>query len=1151
MDTTDGTTLVPPSGDPPATVTFVPPAANGAQIYGGPAQVNNDGTSQATITVYLENGLGQPAAGKTVTLSEDAGQSVITPQGSSTPGTTAVTNSAGNAVFTATDTNAEGVDFTATDTTDGNLPVPGSVSVSFAPNSATCSTTLPTPASGTSVSAFATGVSYNTESEVFPGNFTLPACTTGSAPAFDSSGNAYIADTNDGTIHVLPPSGGALSLANQLPDASFPPDTIGQLVFAPDGSLYAGLINGSTDVSNPEIVQLNPATGATIRVVASAATGLPDCPYIMAVDPLSGDLFADDECSGYAGSNQISRISDPTGASPTVTDYITTGGCNLGMAFAPNGTLYLANCNGEVDSIGGTNTTSPTVTTVASVSGTPFAVAVTGANASGQATTLDVFGNNGDVTSVDLTQSPAVTSTIATGTSFFYITASSANGCAYGTIPGSVVRIGPPSCASSPTTSQGPELELSGPSNSNPSTGSSDAFTAKLTNVTSPAGTPIEFIVEGANPQVDLESANSSGSATFTYTALHPGTDTVVAAVPPLNESSVHSARDSVTWTAGKDTAALSLNQSQGSGPVGTPATFAGDVADISTLPPVAIAGASVIVTVGTQSCTFVTGSAGSGSCQVTPTSAGLLPVGAAYSGSSNYTSAFDHSSFFAGGPSTTAPTPTLTSIAVTPANPSITKGATEQFTATGTYSDKSTANLTSQVTWTSGTTTVATIATGGLATGVGAGSSTITATLGAVSGTTKLTVSTPTLTSIAVTPANPSITKGATEQFTATGTYSDKSTANLTSQVTWTSGTTTVATITTGGLATGVGAGSSTITATLGAVSGSTKLTVAAPTLTSIAVTPANPSITKGGTEQFTATGTYSDKSTANLTSQVTWTRGTTAVATVTTGGLATGVGAGSSTITASLGGVSGSTKLTVTAPTLTSIAVTPANPSITKGATEQFTATGTYSDKSTANLTSQVTWTSGTTTVATITAGGLATGVGAGSSTITAALGGVSGSTKLTVAALPVTLDFTGSISYLNAGSLTSGGFIATVANGTITSVNGTGTIPGLKGGSATVTITIHRSWLDWGGHHQFYVGAISVYDPGAHLFTTALVVTSALTQVSATELSGVAHGLSPDWKNVTYTLDWSLPVKEVSAGPPGHEAVRVARSTIRKTK
>ena len=61
---------------------------------------------------------------------------------------------------------------------------------------------------------------------------------------------------------------------------------------------------------------------------------------------------------------------------------------------------------------------------------------------------------------------------------------------------------------------------------------------------------------------------------------------------------------------------------------------------------------------------------------------------------------------------------------------------------ATGTYSDGSTAVLTSTVTWTSGTVGVATINSSGLAAGVSAGTSVITATLGAVNGTTNLTIS-------------------------------------------------------------------------------------------------------------------------------------------------------------------------------------------------------------------------------------------------------------------------------------------------------------------------------------------------------------------------------------------------------------------------
>ena len=168
---------------------------------------------------------------------------------------------------------------------------------------------------------------------------------------------------------------------------------------------------------------------------------------------------------------------------------------------------------------------------------------------------------------------------------------------------------------------------------------------------------------------------------------------------------------------------------------------------------------------------------------------------------------------------------------------------------------------------------------------------------------------------------------------------------------------------------------------------------------LVSIAVTPANPSIAKGATQQFTATGTYSDNSTQNLTSSVTWNSSSTSVATITSAGLATGAATGTTTISATSGSISGSTNLTVTPAVLESIAVTPANASINNGATQQFTATGTYSDGSMQNLTSSVTWNSSSTSVATITSGGLVTGVGTGSTTISATSGSISGSTNLSV--------------------------------------------------------------------------------------------------------------------------------------------------------
>lgn len=86
------------------------------------------------------------------------------------------------------------------------------------------------------------------------------------------------------------------------------------------------------------------------------------------------------------------------------------------------------------------------------------------------------------------------------------------------------------------------------------------------------------------------------------------------------------------------------------------------------------------------------------------------------------------------------------------------------------------------------------------------------------------------------------------------------------------------------------------------------------AQTLESISVTPANPSIAAGTGQQFTATGTYSDSSTQNLTTSVTWTSSSNATATITTAGLAAGLAVGSTTIEAALGTVNGTATLTVT---------------------------------------------------------------------------------------------------------------------------------------------------------------------------------------------------------------------------------------------
>ncbi len=266
-------------------------------------------------------------------------------------------------------------------------------------------------------------------------------------------------------------------------------------------------------------------------------------------------------------------------------------------------------------------------------------------------------------------------------------------------------------------------------------------------------------------------------------------------------------------------------------------------------------------------------------------------------------------------------PPPTLQSCTLSPANSNVADGSSKQFTVTGHYSDGSTQNLTAQATYSSSNTFVATINGAGVAHALALGTTTITTSLagGAISCTATMTVVNPppppTLLSCAVTPANPVLDLGTNQTFVATGHYSDGSTQNLTAQATWSSSVTAVATVNAQAFARTVGLGSTTITASgiPGGISCSTTLTVIVrPTLQSITVAPGNPTIIAGQTKTFTATGHYSDGSTLNITASVTWTSSTPAVATV-HGGVATSIAAGSTIITATLSGVSGSTTLTV----------------------------------------------------------------------------------------------------------------------------------------------------------------------------------------------------------------------------------------------
>ena len=361
---------------------------------------------------------------------------------------------------------------------------------------------------------------------------------------------------------------------------------------------------------------------------------------------------------------------------------------------------------------------------------------------------------------------------------------------------------------------------------------------------------------------------------------------------------------------------------------------------------------------------------------------------------------------FFSCGSGSTSQGPAkLSQIKIAPANQTIAKGTTLQLSATGYYADGTTYALGASVTWQTSQPAVATISIQGDVTGVGEGVAQLSAAYQGVTASTSVNVGPPALLNMTVGPNQSSLPVGESEQLTATGNYSDGTVQNLTQSATWSSSAPGVATITAGGLAKAVTAGTSSLSATMTSITSSATLTVTSAALVSIAVTPGNASIAAGNTQQFAATGTYSDGSAQNLTSTAAWSSSAPGVATITPGGLATGVKTGQSSLSATLGSITGSAALAVTAPVLVSIAVTPGNASIAVGTKQQFTATGTYSDASTQNLTSTAAWSSSAPSVATISdasgSQGLATTASLGTTTMQATSGAINGSTPLTVTA------------------------------------------------------------------------------------------------------------------------------------------------------
>jgi Big-like domain-containing protein len=351
-----------------------------------------------------------------------------------------------------------------------------------------------------------------------------------------------------------------------------------------------------------------------------------------------------------------------------------------------------------------------------------------------------------------------------------------------------------------------------------------------------------------------------------------------------------------------------------------------------------------------------------------------------------------------------------IRAIEIMPVDLQTTVGTRTPYTATVVFTDGTTADITTQATWTTDDASIASISNApgaqGQLTAQGPGTTFVRASFMGFSGSTPLTVVGAQLVQLTISPIMPMVQAGQTVQFSARAIFSDGTSRNVTAISQWSSSNANVAAINGFGTATAMSPGSSMITVRFMGFTASTTIVVGNALLVQVQVTPIQPSVPIGSSIQFQAVAIFSDGTSRNITGMAMWSSSNPMVFRLAGGpirGRGTGVAAGTSEIAATFMGVTGSTTVTVTPAVVVGISVSPALLTVAVGTRQQYQADAIFSDGTSMNVTGMSTWTTGDQSVAQISNGramrGNLTAIGPGTTNVTAQFMGVRGSAQVTV--------------------------------------------------------------------------------------------------------------------------------------------------------
>lgn len=423
-------------------------------------------------------------------------------------------------------------------------------------------------------------------------------------------------------------------------------------------------------------------------------------------------------------------------------------------------------------------------------------------------------------------------------------------------------------------------------------------------------------------------------------------------------------------------------------------------------------------------------------------------------------------------------------------------------------------------VAWTTSSTGIAAVSATGVVTAVAPGAVTISASSEGKTGTAALTIRAIPVATVTLSRASLALSFGQVSPITASTldslgrTLSDRTIA-------WSSSNATIATVSSAGAVTAVGAGTATITATSEGKSASLTVSVTVP-VSSIAVTPGSLAILRGESRPLAATAL--DSTGASLAGRaIGYLSGNPSIATVSPTGVVTGTNVGTTTISANSEGRVRDVPVTVAPVPVASVSLGASPVTMMNTQVKQFTAVAL--DSIGGVLTDRVvTWSTGSSLIATVTALGIVTAQEeVASTTLTATIEGKSATITINVIPIPVSsVDVVPSAPWMIQGNtlalvptakdslnrrLIGRGFTYASSNPGVATVAADGTIRGLTVGQSTLTITCE------GKSKSVTLTVVDALFPNEPGGTTAIVVrpfnTKALTNIDNAGAEGFWAG------------------------------------------